>query len=95
MTSARAALIESRLAALLPTSLRVEDESHLHAGHAGAAGGAGHYRVHIVAACFKGLRPIARHRLVYDQVQDLMPHEVHALSIHALAPDESAAVSPA
>jgi BolA protein len=95
MTSARAALIEARLAALLPTSLRIEDESHLHAGHAGAAGGAGHDRVHIVAACFKGLRPIARHRLVYDQVQDLMPHEVHALSIHALAPDDAAAVSPA
>jgi BolA protein len=91
--SGRVALLEARLSALLPASLRIEDESHLHAGHAGAAGGAGHYRVHIVAACFKGLRPIARHRLVYDQVQDLMPHEVHALSIHALAPDESAAAN--
>ena len=88
MTSTRAAVIEARLAALLPTSLRVEDESHLHAGHAGAAGGAGHYRVHIVAACFKGLRPIARHRLVYDQVQDLMPHEVHALSMKTYTPAE-------
>lgn len=95
MKATRTAVIEERLAALLPTSLVIEDESHLHAGHAGAAGGAGHYRVHIVAACFMGLRPIARHRLVYDQVQDLMPHEVHALSIHALAPDESAAVTPA
>jgi BolA protein len=95
MSATRTEILEARLAALLPDSLRIEDESHLHAGHAGAAGGAGHYRVHIVAACFKGLRPIARHRLVYDQVQDLMPHEVHALSIHALAPDESAAVSQA
>jgi len=93
--SGRVELLETRLAALSPSSLRIEDESHLHAGHAGAAGGAGHYRVHIVAACFKGLRPIARHRLVYDQVQDLMPHEVHALSIHALAPDESAAANSA
>ncbi|QEI06818.1 BolA family transcriptional regulator [Pigmentiphaga aceris] len=95
MSTNRTTIIEERLAALLPTSLRIDDESHLHAGHAGAAGGAGHYRVHIVAACFKGLRLIARHRLVYDQVQDLMPHEVHALSIHALAPDEVAAVTPA
>lgn len=81
------ALIEQRLQALAPVELRVEDESHLHAGHAGARGGAGHYRVHIVAECFRGKPPLARHRLVYDRLTDLIPHAVHALAIHASAPD--------
>jgi len=82
-TTDRVALIRQRLAALSPVSLAIEDESHLHAGHAGAAGGAGHYRVHIEAACFAGLSPLARHRLVYDRVFDLIPHVIHALAIHA------------
>ncbi|MBU4610990.1 BolA family transcriptional regulator [Achromobacter sp. GG226] len=83
----RAALIESRLAALSPASLRIEDESHLHAGHEGARGGAGHYRVHICAECFRGQSPVARHRLVYDRLADLIPHEIHALAIHASLPE--------
>jgi len=81
----RVALIRQRLAALSPTALSITDESHLHAGHAGAAGGAGHYRVHITAACFAGLSPLARHRLVYDRVFDLIPHVIHALAIDAKA----------
>jgi len=84
-TTDRLALIRERLAALSPVSLHIEDESHQHVGHAGAAGGAGHYRVHIVAACFAGLSPVARHRLVYDRVFDLIPHVIHALAIEAKA----------
>ena len=86
----RIALIRERLAALSPASLDIEDESHLHAGHAGAQGGAGHYRVRIVAGCFKGLSPVARHRLVYDRLSDLMPHAIHALAIDAQPPVEAA-----
>jgi BolA family transcriptional regulator, general stress-responsive regulator len=63
----------------------IEDESHLHAGHAGAQGGAGHYKVAITSARFAGLNTLAKHRLVYDCVSDLMPHSVHALSISASA----------
>jgi len=86
MKPERIALIRERLAGLSPVSLEVEDESHLHAGHAGAAGGAGHYRIHIVADCFIGLTPLARHRLVYHRLHDLIPHSIHALAIDARAP---------
>jgi len=86
MTHERIALIRERLTPLSPVSLSIEDESHLHAGHAGAAGGAGHYRVHIVADCFGGLTPVARHRLVYHHLHDLIPYPIHALAIHAQAP---------
>ncbi|ARP95929.1 BolA family protein [Bordetella genomosp. 13] len=79
----RIALIRARLAALQPIELDIRDDSHLHAGHAGAQGGAGHYHVRIVAACFEGLRPVARHRLVYDHLRDLLPHPIHALAIDA------------
>lgn len=82
-------LIRERLAPLEPVQLRIEDESHLHAGHAGAQGGAGHYRVYITAECFRGKSPVARHRLVYDRLTDLIPHPVHALAIHASVPDVS------
>ncbi|MEI2417224.1 BolA family protein [Orrella sp. JC864] len=92
MNEQRIALLRERLAALAPQSLDIEDESHLHAGHAGAAGGASHFRVRIVADCFAGLPPVARHRLVYDQLQDLIPYPIHALALHAQAPSKE--VSP-
>ncbi len=83
------AQIESRLsAALSPMSLHIDDESALHAGHAGARDGGGHFRVEIVAEAFTGKGTLARHRLVYDAVGDLMPSAIHALAIRALAPDE-------
>lgn len=69
-----------------PLELSIKDESHLHAGHAGAAGGAGHFRVRIVAQAFAGLAPVARHRLVYAAVGDLIPGEIHALAVEALPP---------
>ncbi len=75
--------LESRFA---PTLLLIEDESHLHAGHAGAAQGHGHFRVTIVAEAFRGVSPVARHRLVYAAVDDLMKTDIHALSIEARPP---------
>jgi BolA family transcriptional regulator, general stress-responsive regulator len=83
----RAALLRERLTReLAPLELVIEDESHRHAGHAGAAGGASHFRVRIVAPAFAGLAPLARHRLVYAAVGDLMPREIHALALEALPP---------
>jgi len=69
-------------------SVEIEDQSHLHAGHAGAASGGGHYDVVVVASAFEGLNTLARHRLVYDAVSDLMKKEIHALSIQAFSPNE-------
>lgn len=89
MTTDRIVLLRTRLQTLEPVSLDIADESHLHAGHAGASGGAGHYRVRIVAARFTGLSRVARHRLVYDQLADLIPAEVHALALQALTPEEN------
>lgn len=78
-------LIRERLSALSPTQLDIIDESHLHAGHEGAKGGAGHYRVIISCSQFNGLAPLARHRLVYDRLHDLIPYPIHALAIVASA----------
>jgi BolA protein len=75
-------------AALTPSLLELSDDSALHAGHAGAASGGGHYTVKIVSPRFEGLRLVMRHRLVYDSVHDMMHTEIHALAITALAPSE-------
>jgi len=72
--------------ALAPTRLVIEDESHRHAGHAGAATGRGHFRVEIESAAFAGKAPLARHRMVYAALGDLMQTDIHALSIQAAAP---------
>lgn len=74
-----------------PTVCQVEDESALHAGHAGAASGGGHYRVRIVSSRFEGQGRLARHRLVYDCLDDMLQHEIHALAITALTPSEASA----
>ena len=76
-------LLESRFT---PTLLIIEDESHLHAGHAGAAGGQSHFRIRIVAEAFRGVSPVARHRLVYAAVDDLLKTDIHALAIEASPP---------
>lgn len=82
--------IEERLQQVLqPTLLEVEDESEQHFGHAGAATGRGHFRVHIVAEAFRGLPPLARHRAVYAALGELMQTDIHALAISARAPDEN------
>jgi intracellular septation protein len=70
-----------------PTQLVIEDESDLHAGHAGAAEGHGHFRIRIVAEAFRGVPSVARHRLVYAAVGDLMQTDIHALTIEALPPE--------
>lgn len=75
-------------AALAPHSLDIEDESHRHVGHAGAREGKGHFRVTVVADCFRGLAPLARHRKVYAALDDLMQSDIHALAIDARSPDE-------
>lgn len=77
--------------AFAPLRLVIEDESHLHAGHAGAATGRGHFRVEIVSAAFEGLPPLARHRQVYAALDELMQSDIHALSVKALAPEEPGA----
>jgi len=67
-------------------NLEIEDQSHLHAGHAGAKDGKGHFRVLIVADEFAGLSPIKRHQLVYAAVGDMMNTDIHALIIDAQPP---------
>ncbi|HEY9238986.1 MAG TPA: BolA family protein [Burkholderiaceae bacterium] len=75
-------------AALEPIALEVVDDSHLHAGHAGAREGR-HFTVRATAARFNGLSRVARHRLIYDALQLLIPRGIHALAIEARAPGES------
>jgi len=83
-----ASSIDQRLRqALAPTTLEVQDDAHLHAGHAGAREG-GHFTVRIRSTRFVGLARLARHRLVYDSLGALGPLGVHALAIDARAPDE-------
>jgi BolA family transcriptional regulator, general stress-responsive regulator len=87
--SARTDAIRTRLdAAFAPASLDVDDESHKHAGHAGARDGRGHFRVRIVSAKFEGQAPLARHRAVYAALDDLMQTDIHALAIDARTPEE-------
>jgi len=82
--------IRRRLATLAPARMELLDESAQHAGHAGAApGGSTHWRLTIVSAAFAGKPVVARHRMVYQALGDLMQHPIHALAITARAPDES------
>lgn len=78
--------IRSTLLAAFPDAqVTLEDESHLHAGHAGAQTGRGHFRLRIVSVALAGLAPIARHRAVYAALGDMMQTDIHALSIDAQA----------
>ena len=81
--------IRSHLQALAPSRLELLDESALHAGHAGAApGGNTHWKLTIVSAAFEGKPTLARHRMVYEALAELMQHPIHALSISAKSPGE-------
>ena len=80
--------MREQLAALEPTQIEIVDDSHLHAGHAGARDGGGHYRLSIVSAQFIGKNTLARHRMIYSALHELMQHDIHALHIKAIAPDE-------
>jgi BolA family transcriptional regulator, general stress-responsive regulator len=88
---ARVARIEAALReGLAPEQLSIEDESHKHRGHAGAADGRGHFRVRIVSRAFEGVSRVQRHRLLYDVLGEQMRTDIHALAIEALTPDEDA-----
>lgn len=89
MTAERVARIEQLLRdALAADEVLVEDDSAAHAGHAGAASGAGHFNVLVISSAFAGKKAIARHRMVYQAVDEMMPEDIHALSIRAYTPDE-------
>lgn len=82
--------IRERLAAALPSELiEIQDDSALHAGHAGAREGGGHYRLTIVSAAFEGRSTVARHRLIYHALGDMMKKDIHALAIRALTAAEA------
>ena len=81
--------LRERLAVLKPRRVELIDDSAKHAGHAGARSGGGHYRLLIVSESFCGKSTLARHRLVYDALGELMRSKIHALSIQSLAPDEA------
>ena len=86
----RIALFEADLrSAFQLTQLNIEDESHLHAGHAGAASGGGHFKLTIVAPEFEGMSKVARHRALYNALNKHFPEAIHALTILAFAPSES------
>lgn len=80
--------IHTLLAALQPAQIELIDDSHKHAGHVGARGGGRHYRLKIVSAQFVGKPTMARHRMVYSALKEMLKHEIHALHITACTPDE-------
>ena len=83
-----AATLRERLSRLEPSVLEIQDDSAAHIGHAGAAGGGGHFSLLIVSEVFAGLSRLQRHQQVLREVADLLPNPVHALSIKALTPEE-------
>ncbi len=89
MTQTRSKQIQRLLTeAFSPTELLVKDQSRLHAGHAGAKEGKGHFEVIVVTDAFHGRTRIERHRMVFDALGDFMDTDIHALGIQAYAPEE-------
>ena len=85
----RAIMIEKRLREIFaPQTVKVRDDSRLHAGHEGAKSGGGHFAVTIVSPQFQGKNAVQRHQMIYQALGDMMKKEIHALSIQALTPDE-------
>ena len=90
MSGDREKLIRDRLTdRFSPTELRIKDQSHLHAGHAGAADGRGHFDVRIVSESFDGMSRLERHRSIYQALDDLLQSDIHALRINALTPADA------
>jgi BolA protein len=85
--------IEQKLAALQPSRMELADDSALHAGHEGAKGGGGHFRLVIVSDQFSGKSTVARHRMIYAALGPMMQQQIHALAIRAYAPDEAETLS--
>jgi len=89
MTGTRAERIRTVLEAVfIEARVSVRDDSARHAGHAGARDGAGHFQVHIESQAFTGRSRLERHRLVYEALAEMLPREIHALSIEAVSPDD-------
>ena len=81
--------MRERLAALQPASMALRDESAQHEGHAGSRPSGGtHWQLTIVSEAFRGKSPVARHRMVYEALGDLMKRDIHALRIEAFAPEQ-------
>ena len=81
--------MRERLAALQPVSMDLRDESNEHAGHSGSRpSGGSHWQLTIVSEAFRGKTPVARHRMVYEALGDLMKRDIHALKIEAFAPEQ-------
>ncbi len=94
MTQERIDRIRAHLKAeFAPDELEIQDESHLHAGHAGAKDGKGHFHVRIVSERFTGTRPIERHRMIFQALEEMMQTDIHALSVTAAAPDRAETAS--
>lgn len=94
MTDDRLHRIRLALDALQPLVVKLQDDSHKHAGHAGARDGRGHFSLYIVTGRFEGLSQIKRHQAVYAVLSDLLKSDIHALAIQAKTPDEAAVRMP-
>ncbi len=82
------------LATLQPEQIEIVDDSHKHAGHEGARSGGGHFTLHIVSAQFDGKATLARHRMIYSALGEMMKQDnIHALNIKAYTPQELQAVA--
>jgi BolA family transcriptional regulator, general stress-responsive regulator len=79
--------IQNRLALLEPINLEIEDDSAAHAGHKGNGGG-GHFNIKVISSHFSQKSQIIRHRLIYQALNDLIPQQIHAISIVAISPDD-------
>lgn len=89
MSDERMARIRARIEEKLsPEHFDLIDESHKHAGHAGARSGAGHFDALIVAEAFEGVRPLQRQRMVFDALGEMMNTEIHAFNMQCKAPSE-------
>ena len=88
MSEKRMKLIRESLVKLNPSYIDVEDEGHLHIGHAGAKSG-GHFKLNIVSESFSNKTTIERHRIIYQCLGDLMNTEIHAISIKAKCKEEA------
>lgn len=81
--------IRQRLQPLSPLMVEVEDDSALHAGHAGARAGGGHYDLHIISDAFAGKSTVSRHRMIYQALGEMMKGDIHALAIRAQTAEEA------
>jgi BolA family transcriptional regulator, general stress-responsive regulator len=95
MSGERVALIRSRLeAAFTPDELEITDDSHRHAGHAGARDGRGHFHIRILSRHFTGKKTLERHRMIYAALGPMMQTDIHALGVTAISPEDTRSSTP-